>query len=147
MTCLILLLSVTTKMYGATPPNTGINFENVIKDFITCHIKSDFRKFNVILDDEVCLKIPRGEKVSVNGKSSLIDFMKTCVGLSQGCKSNYVVTGESSAMVFARVDFEYADWVQHNYIVLEKNPEKEWKITQICKINDRLVSNRLVNNQ
>jgi len=46
------------------------------------------------------------------------------------------VLAKSDALVIARVDFNYENTIQHNFLILEKNIDKEWKITQVCKVFD-----------
>jgi hypothetical protein len=62
--------------------------------------------------------------------------MKNTAGTQQNCQSNYEVLANSDALVIARVDFTYHDNIQHNYLIVEKNDNQEWKITQVCKMFD-----------
>jgi hypothetical protein len=91
---------------------------------------------NKVLDENSTFKIPRGEKVILQNKLSLIDAMKNEVGTKQNCESNYEVLAKSDALVIARVDFTYHDSIQHNYLIVEKNDSQQWKITQVCKMFD-----------
>ncbi|MDN5287837.1 MAG: hypothetical protein JWR38_4111 [Mucilaginibacter sp.] len=135
LVCIISLLSTTT-MYAFTGPKTDAGYNAVILDFIDSHMNSNYKKLNKVLDENYMLKIPRGEKVIQQNKSSLIDAMKNEVGTKQNCESNYEVLAKSDALVIARVDFTYHDSIQHNYLIVEKNDNQEWKITQVCKMFD-----------
>lgn len=93
---------------------------------------------NKILADGAALKLSRGEDLIVQPKESLVEFMDDAGKAVQNCQAKYEVLANGGAMVIARVDFDYENATQHNYLILEKNSGKEWKITQICKIiNDR----------
>jgi len=86
------------------------------------------------LSDDACVKIPRAEKVIVQHKSSLVNEMREEKGIVQACTSKYEIIAHSDALVIARVDFQYENFKQHNFVILEKNDDKEWKITQVCKV-------------
>ncbi len=135
LVCIISLLSATT-MYAYTDPKSDAGYTAVIRDFIDSHMNSNYKKLNKVLDENSTLKIPRGEKVIQQSKSSLIEEMKNTAGTQQNCKSNYEVLAKSDALVIARVDFSYQDNIQHNYLIVEKNDNQEWKITQVCKMFD-----------
>lgn len=134
--CLICLLSATTTMYAHTGPGDNTGYNLVIRDFIDSHMTSNYKKLNNVLDDNSTFKIPRGEKVIVQTKASLVDQMKKVKGMQQNCQCTYEVLAKSNALVIARVDFSYESSVQHNYLIVEKDENQAWKITQVCKIFD-----------
>jgi len=119
-------------MYGRPVIETG--YTTVIRDFIDSHMTSNFKKLKSIMSDNSVLKIPRGEKVLVQEKDDLVSMMKKDAGTQQNCQSNYEVLAKSDAMVIARVDFNYENCTQHDYLIIEKNDKQDWKITQVCKL-------------
>lgn len=133
--CIMSLFSATT-LFAYTGPKADADYTTVIRDFIDSHMNSNYKKLNKILDENSSVKIPRGEKVIQQNKSSIIDALKSVSGTQQNCQSNYEVIAKSDALVIARVDFTYQDNIQHNYLIVEKNDNKEWKITQVCKMFD-----------
>ncbi|MDN3547120.1 hypothetical protein [Mucilaginibacter aquaedulcis] len=133
--CIISLLSATAT-YAYTGPKSDGDFKTVIKDFMECHMNSNYKKLNSIMDDNSSMKIPRGNKVIKQDKESLIESMKSNAGIQQNCECNYEVLAKSDAMVIARVDFSYHDTIQHNYLIVEKDDNAQWKITQVCKMFD-----------
>jgi hypothetical protein len=135
LACVMSLLSA-TNMYGYTGGTETTAYKTVILDFIDSHMNANFKKLDKVLDDKSAFKIPRGEQVLVQNKESLIDAMKHENGTQQNCSANYEVIAKSEALVIARVDFGYQDCMQHNYLILEKNADHDWKITQVCKIFD-----------
>lgn len=134
MACMICVLSATTLAYGNSPGKVSSDYDKIILDFIDSHQKSDYRKLDEVLNDDACFKLPRGEKVLVQSKSSLVAAMKKDGGLRQNCESSYEVLAKSGAIVIARIDFKYDNCTQHDYLILEKNLDREWKITQVCKM-------------
>jgi hypothetical protein len=130
--CVIVALAITTNSSYAKVPPVVSNYEAVIGDYITSYMNSDSKKLKKILSDDACVKIPRAEAVIVQHKANLVDQMRIDA-VKQTCTSKYEIIVKSDALVIARVDFEYANFKQQNYITLEKNEDKEWKITQICK--------------
>jgi len=137
MACVMGLLSATT-MYGYNGTKDDGSYNVVIRDFIESHMNANFKKLDAVLGEESTVKIPRGEKVIVQNRSSLVDAMKKEAGTMQNCQSNYEVLAKSDAIVIARVDFSYQDCIQHNYLIVEKDANRDWKITQVCKIFDDL---------
>ncbi|GGB09076.1 hypothetical protein GCM10011500_26080 [Mucilaginibacter rubeus] len=119
-------------MYGRPAAETG--YASVIRDFIDSHMTSNFKKLKSIMSDNSVLKLPRGEKVLVQEKDDLVSMMKKDAGTQQNCQSNYEVLAKSDAMVIARVDFNYENCTQHDYLIIEKNDRHDWKITQVCKM-------------
>ncbi|SDD81876.1 hypothetical protein SAMN05216464_102672 [Mucilaginibacter pineti] len=133
--CIICLLSASS-MYAYTGPGDNAAYNSVIRDFIESHMTSNYKKLNKVLDENSTYKIPHGQEVLVQSKEELVGQMKKDGGLVQNCTSNYEVLAKSDAMVIARVDFRYDTNIQHNYLILEKDKNLEWKITQVCKIFD-----------
>ena len=135
MACIILILSAAVSQ--ANPgQKVAPGYDKVIKDFIESHMKSNHAKLENALNDGASIKIPRGETVLVQNKTDIVAQMKQSEGVQQNCESAYEVLAKSDAIVIARVDFTYANCIQHNYLILEKNQDKEWKITADCKIFD-----------
>ncbi len=135
MACIIFILSAAVSQANSGQ-KVAPGYDNVIKDFIEGHMKSDHAKLENVLNDEASIKIPRGETVLVQNKSDIVAQVRQNEGVQQNCESAYEVLAKSNAIVIARVDFKYANCIQHNYLILEKNRDKEWKITQDCKIFD-----------
>ena len=131
--CMICILSVATSAHSSTHKSSS-SYNIVILDFIDSHENSDYKKLDQVLNDDACFKLPRGEKVLVQSKTSLVSQMKKDQGTQQNCESKYEVLAKSDAMVIARIDFKYSNCTQHDYLILEKNDAKEWKITQVCKM-------------
>jgi len=131
---MICVLSATTLAYGNSSGKVSTGYDKIILDFIDSQQKSNYKKLDEVLNDDACFKLPRGEKVMMQSKSSLVAAMKKDAGLKQNCESTYEVLAKSGAMVIARIDFKYDNCTQHDFLILEKNVDKEWKITQVCKM-------------
>jgi len=130
--CMIIgLLATTNSSFSKT--YKAPTYENVIDDYIDSYLTSNFKKLDKVLSDDVRVKMPRAEKVIVQYKADLIERMKADA-TKQDCTSEYEVIAKSDAIIIARVDFQYANFKQQNYITMEKNDNNEWKITQVCKI-------------
>ncbi|WP_139113043.1 nuclear transport factor 2 family protein [Mucilaginibacter sp. PPCGB 2223] len=107
-------------------------FETVIDDYISSYMNSDFKKLDKVLSDDARIKMPRAEKIIVQYKNDLVSAMKADA-TKQECTSEYEVVAKSNALILARVDFQYANFKQQNFLTIEKNENNEWKITQVCK--------------
>ena len=128
--CVISLLSAS--VLNARTPDTK-DYNNVIHQFIDSQMNTDFVKLRAIMDEHATLKMPRGQKVLIQEKDDLVNIMKKDAGTQQNCSSNYEVLAKSDALVIARVDFNYENCIQHQYLIIEKNVSQDWKITQVCK--------------
>jgi hypothetical protein len=131
--CMVCISLAAASAHSSTNKNSS-TYDKVILDFIDSHENSDYKKLDKVLNDDACLKLPRGEKVLVQSKESLVGEMKKDQGTQQNCESKYEVLAKSNAMVIARIDFKYSNCTQHDYLILEKNDDKDWKITQVCKM-------------
>ena len=130
-------------------PNSKPGYEKILLDFIDSYTKADYKKLDGILSDDACVKIPRAEKVIIQNKSSLVDEMREDKGTVQACTSKYEIIAYSDAIVIARVDFQYENFKEQNFLTLEKNDTKEWKITLVCKVfqgTNKLVEPSVNNN-
>ena len=128
------LLTATTTVYGYSTPKSGTDFNKVIQGFIESHLYTDYQKLDTVLNDNAFYSIPRQEEVILQDKPHLVCQMKENRGALQNCESKYEVLSKSDAMVIARIDFTYPGFTQHNYVIVEKNRDKEWKITQVVKM-------------
>jgi len=114
------------------------DYDSVVKEYIDSHMNGNYKLLKKIMNNEATFQIPRAEKVVVQTKSDIVDAMKTEGGVKQNCEAKYEVVAKSSALVMVRVDFCYDNCIQQNFLVLEKNDDKQWKIAQVYKIfNDK----------
>lgn len=132
MVCLFLGLTTAATKSNAADKDPA-DFRTVISSYITSYVNADYKMLDKILADNASVKIPRAETVLNHSREDVIAQMRKDAGTHQNCEYKYQVLNKSDAMVMAEVDFTYAGFVQHNYLVLEKNDNKEWKITQVCK--------------
>jgi hypothetical protein len=114
------------------------DYDTVIKAYIESYMNGNCKMLKTIMDDNATFKIPRAEKVIVQNKPDIVANMKETGGLKQNCKATYEVIAKSSALVMVRIDFCYDNCLQQNFVVLEKNDDRQWKIAQVYKIfNDK----------
>ncbi|MBS1521785.1 MAG: nuclear transport factor 2 family protein [Bacteroidetes bacterium] len=114
------------------------DYDSVVKEYIDSHMNGNYKILRKIMNNDATFSIPRAEKVIVQTKPDIVDAMKTEGGVKQNCEAKYEVVAKSSALVMVRVDFCYDNCVQQNFLVLEKNDDKEWKIAQVYKVfNDK----------
>ena len=114
------------------------DYDKVIKEYIESHMNGDYKILRKIMNDDATFKIPRAEKVIIQKKSDIVDAMKKGGEIKQNCQVSYEVVAKSSALVMIRVDFCYDHCMQQNFLVLEKDEDKQWQIAQVYKIfNDK----------
>ncbi|RYU91386.1 hypothetical protein EWM62_05445 [Mucilaginibacter terrigena] len=132
ITCLMWVLG--GALVNATPDREGRMYDKVIKTFIESHMTSAYQKLNSVLADNAVFKLSRGEGILVQTKSALVEQLKKEPAINQNCDYSYDIMAESDAIVIAKVNFFYPDGVQENYLMLERNPDKEWKIANVYKM-------------
>ena len=130
-----LLATLSVRTYAKEPSDS---FSQIISDYIDCHVNYNYKKLDRIMNENAAFKIPRAEKMIILAKSDVIGEMKSNKGMKQNCEATFHVIAKSSALAMVCVDFNYENCTQQNFLVLEKNADKEWKITQVYKIfNDK----------
>lgn len=135
MACIILGLSATVNTTYAADGTTPIapSYKDVINSYVDSYVNGNAKKLDKVLSDEANVKIPRFDAVLIHSKASLLAQMKASGATHQNCESKIEVLDKSDAIIIAKVDFKYNEFTQHNYLTLEKNENKEWKITQVCR--------------
>jgi hypothetical protein len=134
LVCMILGSFAAVNKTYALDGGVAPSYKDVINNYIDGYVNGNYKKLDKVLSDDASVKIPRADVVLVHSKNNLMEQLKKDGnGVKQNCQSNYEVVAKSDAMIIAKVDFKYNDFTQHNYLVLEKNENKEWKITQVCK--------------
>lgn len=141
-TLCIFLLAIFAGFQAATAKEREDKpFKTVIQYFIDSHINSDAKKLNEVLSEEAVYRIPRRGKIMQQSRSELLSALRKDNGVVQNCSSQFEILGATDALVLARVDFKYPEFTQQNYLTLEKEDNKEWKITVVYKIfNDNAPS-------
>ena len=111
--------------------NVNAKASSVLEAYVEAHISNDAVLYNQILNDGAVLKVNRQDRVVQHTKKELINFYKKAGKLVLNCKANLEILSECDCIVLARVDFEFPEFVQHNYVQIEKGKNGHWKIMQI----------------
>jgi len=134
--CLVGILAAFS-MSAYSGPISG-DYEKVVKEYITSHMNSDYKLLKKIMNDNAAFNVPRAENVLVQSKPDVVNNMKEVGESKQNCQATYEVVAKSNALVMVRVDFCYPNCTQQNFLVLEKDDSRQWKIAQVYKIfNDK----------
>lgn len=132
MACMILGLSAAVNTTYATD-GIAPTYKDVINNYVDGYVNGNAKKLDKVLSDDASIKLPRFDVVLVHSKANVMEQMKSDGAVRQNCEPNIQVLDKSDAIVMARVDFKYNGFIQHNYLTLEKDEKKEWKITQVCR--------------
>ena len=134
--CLIGILAAFSILAYAAP--VAGDYDKVIKEYIESQMNGDYKILKKIMSDNAAFNIPRAEKVVVQTKPEILTTMKEVGEAKHECRVTYEVVARSNALVMAQVEFSYPNCTQQNFLVLEKDDNKEWKIAQVYKIfNDK----------
>ena len=115
--------------------NVNARASSVLEAYIEAHINNDAVLYGQILNDGALMKVNRQDQVVQHTKKELIRFYKKGGKLVLNCKANLEILSECDCIVIARVDFEFPEFVQQNYVQIEKAKDGQWKITQINRFN------------
>lgn len=107
--------------------------KNVLDVFAESHLNTDAKSLEKILSTDALMKFTRGYEVLSQSQSSVIKLMRLNQGIKQNCSTKYDVLASSDAMVLAKVDFVYKDFIVENYLTLELDRSQKWKITSVSK--------------
>ncbi|TCD01147.1 hypothetical protein [Pedobacter psychroterrae] len=133
----ILSISATVALAKDDNPVKNLNARavTVLDAYIEAHIHNNAALFNRILDDGAVLKVNKQDQIVQHHKKDLVRFYKKGGELLLNCEASQEILSECDCIVMARVDFKFPEFVQQNYIQLEKDKEGNWKITQINRFN------------
>lgn len=133
------ILSIATTVAAAKDDhpvkNVNARAVSVLDAFIEAHIHNDAALFNKILHEGALLKVNKQEEIVKHTKKELIRFYKKGGELLLNCEASQEILSECDCIVMARVDFKFPEFVQQNYVQIEKDKDGNWKITQINRFN------------
>jgi len=129
--CTVLCAVLTSTAFAKNRP--APNVKNVINEFAESHLNTDATKLGRILSSEAVMKYSKGDEVLSQSQISIMKIMKQNEGIKQNCSTTIDVIASSSAMVMAKVNFVYEDFVIENFLTLELDKSGNWKITRINK--------------
>jgi hypothetical protein len=130
--CMLCMIASIPTAFSEQPEKS---FDEVIRSFAAAHINANSKELQSALHDEATFRIPRQQKMMVQRKSDVIKGMDQEVGVKQNCSFSYEVIEKTGAMVLARVDFKYPEFVQRNYMVIERAADLKWKIMNVYKVS------------
>jgi hypothetical protein len=133
------MLSMAVTVANARPgyPSKSVNAKasNVIEAFVDAHTHADAALFNAILNSNAVVKLNRQDQVVEHTKSELVSFCRKSGLIDLNCSADYEVLSSSECVVMARVDFKFPEFIQQNYVTIEKDKKGLWKITQINRFS------------
>lgn len=122
---------LTTATFANTPPSADA--KNVLDAYAESHVNTDAAKLEKLLSYDTMMKFSKGTEVISQGQASFIKLMRQNQGIRQNCSTVVDVLASSDAMILAKVNFVYEGFIVENYLTLELDVNKTWKITRINK--------------
>ena len=132
---LLLGITITNNVLAAEKPTAS--HKSVINYFMESYMNSDYKKLRAVLSEDAVFTSNRDVRVIKHKGSEVLAQMKKEEGVIQkDCNISSTIVTETDALVIARVDVNYElfDGAQQNFVVIEKNKDGEWKITQVYKV-------------
>ncbi len=118
---------------GKTNPNKNYNVSSasLIEGYTQAKTTYDANLLSALLHEDVVMRTGRQNQVLKHGKSELIRFYKQNPNVKLNCVTSCEMLSVCYNVVMARVDLQFPNFVQQNYLTMERNNKGEWKITQI----------------
>jgi len=107
--------------------------KNVIDQFADSHINTNANQLSKILSNDATFKFTKGTEVLSQSQISVLKQMRQNEGIKQNCTTDIEVLSSNAALVMAKVNFIYEDFIIENYLTLELDQNQNWKITRINK--------------
>ncbi|MBO9676544.1 MAG: nuclear transport factor 2 family protein [Sphingobacteriaceae bacterium] len=133
----ILLLGITITNYVVAAEKPTASHKSVINYYMDSYINSDYKKLKAVLSEDAVFTSNRDVRVVKHKASEILNQLKKNEGVIQrDCNISSTVISETDALVIARVDINYElfDGAQQNFVVIEKNNDGDWKITNVYKV-------------
>jgi len=131
----LLGIIITNNVFAIDKPTAS--HTSVLNYFMDSYINSDYKKLKSVLSDDAVFTSNRDVRVIKHTASDVINQMKKNEGvLQKDCNISSTIISETDALVIARVDVNYELFGgnQQNFVVIEKDKQGEWKITQVYKM-------------
>lgn len=131
----LLGIIITNHAFAADKPTES--HTSVLNYFMDSYINSDYKKLKSVLSEDAVYTSNRDVRIIKHTATDVLNQMKKNEGvLQKDCNISSTVISETDALVIARVDINYELFGgnQQNFVVIEKNKQGEWKITQVYKM-------------
>lgn len=133
----ILLLGITITNYAMAAEKPTASHKSVINYYMDSYMNSDYKKLKAVLSEDAVFTSNRDVRVIKHKASEILSQLKKNEGVVQrDCNISSTIISETDALVIARVDINYElfDGAQQNFVVIEKNNDGDWKITNVYKV-------------
>lgn len=132
---LLLGITITSQIVAAEKPTAS--HKSVINYYMESYMNSDYKKLKAILSEDAVFTSNRDVRVIKHKASEVLSELKKNEGVIQrDCNISSTIVSETDALVIARIDINYElfDGAQQNFVIIEKNNNGDWKITNVYKV-------------
>ncbi|WP_461788932.1 Cif family virulence factor [Pedobacter sp.] len=134
----VLILGVTIVNTLKANDKPGANtYQSVVKAYMQSYLSNDYKKFKSLLSDDALFSFNRDVRVVKHDAAAIIAEMKKNGGtVQQSCEISSKVLTATEGLVMAEVNVNYKgfDGKHKNYLVLERDKNGDWKITNIYRL-------------
>lgn len=133
----ILLLGITITSHIVAAEKPTASHKSVINYYMESYMNSDYKKLKAILSEDAVFTSNRDVRVIKHKASEVLSELKKNEGVIQrDCNISSTIVSETDALVIARIDINYElfDGAQQNFVIIEKNNNGDWKITNVYKV-------------
>ncbi len=133
----ILLLGITITNHVVAAEKPTASHKSVISYYMDSYMNSDYKKLKAVLSDDAVFTSNRDVRIIKHKASEVLSQLKKNDGVVQrDCNISSTIVSETEALVIARVDINYElfDGAQQNFVIIEKNKDGDWKITNVYKV-------------
>jgi hypothetical protein len=134
---ILLGIIITSQAYAIEKEQLTKSHQSVLDCFMKSYLNTDYKLLKQVLSQDATFTTNRAETILNHKANEVLDFMKKNNGAVQGhCTIDSTILCKTDVLVIARVDVHYElfEGDQQNFVIMEKNKAKEWKITKVYKM-------------
>jgi len=132
----ILLLGMIIATASPANEKPTSSYQKVVDDFMHSYLNNDHKTLKTLLSEDAVFSSNRDVRVVKHSATAIINEMKKNQSVrQQDCNISAKIITATDALVMAQVDVKYETFNnrQKNYLVLEKDKNGDWKITNVYK--------------
>jgi hypothetical protein len=133
---LILGISIVNTLKATDQPSNN-SYQSVVKAYMQSYLSNDYKTFKSLLSEDALFSFNRDVRAVKHDAAAIIAEMKKNGGtVQQSCEISSKVLTATDGLVMAEVNVNYKgfDGKHKNYLVLERDKNGNWKITNIYRL-------------
>lgn len=118
---------------AADPPASRLTKKYVVDTYVNAMTRGKLTGIDDALDQNAKFGMLRNKRIENFGKSDMIDYFKSNLGVQQNCITKIDTFENNADMALVKVDMHYNNFVRSNYITMVSTAGG-WKITNVYSV-------------